>query len=418
MRKHITRNIIIYLFSFICILPFFIMVVYSFRGNNGSFSLSQYGRLLFQTEDFYIGFWNSVIYTFVIIGINIPISLLGAYGFSRFNFKGKGVVYWLYIVLMMMPFQATIVPQYLTLKMLNIIHTPIAVVLPNIFSTFGTFLMTQYMRGLDKEIFYAGIIDGLSEFRLFLKIAAPMCRQIIFALTVLLFINYWSMVEQPLVFISDVLHMPLSVTLNKSGVFNRTFYATGVVFSILPILVYQFSYSDLIKGINLSVVSGNSINLLTQSSDEGSYYIQKRKIRKLIVGFMITMAFLTLVTQKITYIMRPTVEVVQTKKSDLKSDPNNIMSESLGYHDKVLPDICVHRRGSDGYVYVVAEENSSRNRKQVMKISVSIEATNGIETAVSGAIPQDVDIIKWSTKPVHEGMFINLAGKRGMDYDR
>lgn len=410
MKKHIRKNILIYLFSFVCILPFLIMIIYSFKGSNGGFSLSQYGRLLFQTEDFYIGFWNSVIYTFVIIGINIPISLLSAYGFTRFNFRGKETLYWLYIVLMMMPFQATIVPQYLTLKMLNIIYTPSAVILPNIFSTFGAFLMAQYMRGLDKEIFYAGITDGLSEFKLFLKIAAPMCRSVIFALTILLFINYWSMVEQPLIFISDLLDMPLAVTLNKSGVFKRVFYAAGVVFSILPILVYQFTYGDLVKGINLSVVSDNEMNLLSQSSEEEGNK-QKRRIKKITVSFLVMMAFLTLATQKITYIMRPTVETVQSKESDLKSDPNDIMSESLGYHDKVIPDICVHRSGSDGYIYAVFEENSGKRRKQAVRVNVSIEATNGVETAISGGVAQEFSIIKWSTKSISDGMFVNIEGK-------
>ena len=112
MTRKILKNIFIYTFSLICILPMVIMIVYSFKGADGSFSFVQYGKALFQTEEFFIGFWNSIIYTFVIIGINIPISLLSAYGFSRFDFKGKGVLYWLYIVLMLMPFQATICLLY------------------------------------------------------------------------------------------------------------------------------------------------------------------------------------------------------------------------------------------------------------------------------------------------------------------
>lgn len=169
MARKIFKNAFIYIFSLICILPMMIMIFYSFKGIDGRFSLVQYGLALFQTEDFFRGFWNSIIYTFVIIGINIPLSLLSAYGFSRFNFKGKGVLYWLYIVLMLMPFQATMVAQHLTLKTLNIIDRPMAVILPNIFSTFGTILMAQYMRGINKEILDAGRIDGFGEFRLFCR---------------------------------------------------------------------------------------------------------------------------------------------------------------------------------------------------------------------------------------------------------
>src|SRR5690606_28805444 len=116
MMKKALKNFLIYSISILCLLPMIIMIINSFKGYNGGFSLVQYGKALFQTEDFFRGFWNSVIYTFVIIGINIPLSLLAAYGFSRFEFKGKGFLYWLYIVLMLMPFQATMVAQYLTLK--------------------------------------------------------------------------------------------------------------------------------------------------------------------------------------------------------------------------------------------------------------------------------------------------------------
>lgn len=412
MKKNIAKNIFIYLLSLICILPFIIMIVYSFKGADGGFTLKQYGKALFQTEDFFTGFWNSVIYTCIIIGVNIPISLLGAYGFSQSDYKGKRSLFLLYIILMMMPFQATIVPQYLTLKALKIIDTPAAVVIPNIFSTFGTFLIAQYMRGLDKEIIDAGRIDGLSEFKLLIKIAAPMCRPIIFALTVLLFINYWSMVEQPLVFISDTQDMPLAVTLNVTGGFRQIAFALGTVFSFLPILLYQFSYGDLMHGISLTSGTNKSVNSsVTSSEEEGP--IQKERIRKTIIIFMIAMGVLTLATQKITYVMTPTVEVVQTKSADIKENPKDTTSKSLGYFNTVIPDTCIHREGSDNFIYIVSQEKSKRGRKQIIKVTVSVEAANGVEAAVFGAIPQNANIIKWSTKPVKEGMIIKIAGERG-----
>lgn len=367
---------------------------------------------MFQTEDFYTGFWNSVIYTFVIIGINIPISLLGAYGFSRFNFKGKDILFWLYIVLMLMPFQATILPQYLTLRALKIIHTPSAVIIPNIFSTFGTFLIAQYMRGLNKEIFESGRIDGLNEFKLFIKMAVPMCRSIIFALTVLLFINYWSMVEQPLVFISDPQHMPLGVTLNASERFRQIAFSAGTVFSVLPILLYQFTYGDLIKGIGLSAGSDTNINTL-DSKDQRERFRQKGRIKKGIIVFMVMMAAFTLLAQKITYIMTPVVEIIQAKQGDIKSDPMDKTSESLGYFNMVIPSTCIFDAGAEKYIYVMTEEKSERKRKQAMKVLVSINATNGLDSAISGGIPQKSHIIKWSTKPINEGMFVMIAEDGG-----
>lgn len=410
MTKKAFKNVLIYLISIICLLPMLIMIVNSFKNYDGGFSLTQYGRILFQTEDFFIGFWNSVIYNFMIIGINIPLSLLAAYGFSRFEFKGKGFLYWLYIVLMLMPFQATMVAQYLTLKTLDIINSPNAVILPNIFSTFGTFLMVQYMKGMNKEIYDAGRIDGLSEFKLFLKIVMPLCRSIIFALTVLLFINYWSMVEQPLVFIKDKYYMPLSVTLNATGGFIEIAFASGVIFSILPLLLYQLSYEDLKQGISLS--AGSKENQKTTGLNEVKENItQKQKAGRGIVIFIVVMLFCTLITQKISYIMMPEVELTKPRRGQLKQEPFDEESESLGWYNMIVPDSSIHRENQN-IVYVIAKEKSIKKRKQVMKINVLIQATNGYETAIIATIPYNLKVVKWATKPLREGMNVRVVEER------
>jgi multiple sugar transport system permease protein len=414
MTRKILKNMFIYIFSLICILPMVIMIVYSFKDMDGSFSLVQYGKALFQTEDFFIGFWNSIIYTFVIIGINIPLSLLSAYGFSRFNFKGKGVLYWLYIVLMLMPFQATIVAQHITLKALNIMDKPIAVILPNIFSTFGTILMAQYMRGLNKEIFDAGRIDGFGEFRLFLQIIAPVCKSIISALTVLTFINYWSMVEQPLVFIKDTIHMPLSVTLNASKRFRDIAFACGALFSILPILLYQFSYEDLVHGI--SITGGVTEKVKGTNNKEGAK-TNKQIILKIIIIFMISMMVFTFITQKISYIMTPVVEVAQIQSGDLKSNPSDPQSKSLGYYTNIIPTSCIHKEGSNNIIYAIVKEKSLRQRDEVVKMAVTVVENNQIQAAIKGGFSSDIQIIERSTKPVMDGMIVRVLDNRGADYD-
>ncbi len=410
MIKKLFKNILIYLISIICLLPMIIMILNSFKSYDGGFSLIQYGKVLFQTEDFFRGFWNSIIYTFAIIGINIPISLLSAYGFTRFKFTGKGFLYWLYIVLMLMPFQATLVAQYLTLKALSIIDSPSAVMLPNMFSTFGTFLMVQYMKKMNREIYDAGMIDGLSEFKLFLKIIMPLCRSIIPALVVLLFINYWSMVEQPLVFMKDKYYMPLSVILNSTGEFTEISFAAGTIFSILPLLLYQFSYEDLTQGISLSSgLEGNgkivNINNVREKTT------QKQKVGKGIIIFMVAMISLTLITQKVSYIMTPEVEVTKTRRGEIAKDPFDEKSQPLGSYSIIIPDSAIYREGED-VIYVITEEKSLRKREQLMKINVKIEATNGYETAIIGVLPYDSEVIKWTTKPLREGMNVRVVEGR------
>jgi ABC-type sugar transport system permease subunit len=187
------------------------------------------------------------------------------------------------------------------------------------------------MRRMDKEIYDAGRIDGLSEFKLFLKIVMPLCRSIISALTVLLFVNYWSMVEQPLVFISDKYYMPLSVTLNATGEFREISFAAGTVFSILPLLLYQFSYEDLTQGISLSSgLEGYEKIYINEVKERRT---QKQKLGRGIIIFMAAMLSFTLITQKISYIMAPEVEVTKTKRGEITKDPFDKKSESLGIYD-------------------------------------------------------------------------------------
>lgn len=410
MAKKIFKNTFIYIFSLICILPTIIMVVYSFKSTDGSVSFMQYGFALFQTEDFFMGFWNSVMYTFVIIIFNIPLSLLTAYGFSRFNFKGKALLYWLYIVLMLMPFQATMVAQHITLKTLNIIDKPIAVIVPNIFSTFGTILMAQHMRGINKSIIDAGRIDGFGEFRLFLQIITPMCRTIIFALTVLIFINYWSMIEQPLVFVRDSVDMPLSVVLNASQRFKNIAFACGALFSILPLLLYQFSYDDLVNGISIS--GGNAI---TNRNENKKVKSNKRTMSKIIIGFMAFMLVMTLMTQKISYIITPVVETISIKKGELKSDPNDSESESLGYFSSIVPNSCVYRIGNDVYIYVVMKEKSRRGRNEATRMMVFIEESNGVEVAIYGGFAKDAKIIKRCSNLLVNGMEVRIISEGTKD---
>lgn len=413
MDRKILRNFFIYSFALVCILPLFIMVLYSFRGADGSFSLMQYGRALFQMEDFFMGFWNSIIYTFVIIGFNIPISLLSAYGFSRFDFKGKSIIYWLYIVLMLMPFQATIVAQYISLKALHIIDRPLAVILPNIFSTFGTILMSQYMMGLNKEILDAGRIDGFSEFKLFMKIVVPICRSLLSALVVLLFITYWSMVEQPLVFIKDIADMPLAVTLNSSSRFRGIEFAIGTIFTLLPILLYQYSYGDLVYGISLSSSSG------LESMADIAYggHKSKKIIFKLVVIFLILMAVFTLITEKVTYVMMPSVEVLTTRSGDLKSDPIDPLSESLGYYSSLVPSSCIYDRGQDRVIYAIVREKSKKGRTELTEVKVSVLADNGSMAAIGGGFSSDTEIVHRTSKALKNGIIVKILRTGADSYE-
>lgn len=396
--KKILRWGVIYTFVLLCMAPVAVIVLRSFQGMDGGWSALSYVQALFRTEDFYRAYWNSVAYTVLIILFNLPISVLTAYGFFRFRFPGKKGAFRLYIILMLMPFQATIVPQYLMLKALGLMEQPLAVILPNIFATFGTILMIQQMKGLDRSLFDAGEMDGFSEFQMMTKIALPTVKPLVFALTTLSFINYWSMVEQPLIFLSEPSHLPLSMILNGSSRFREVAYSLGVLFSVLPLLIYQATYDDLVYGIGLS-----SNVTVRQSGGEGSKY----RARKRILAFVVFMIVANFFSDKLLYSERAKVEVAHPVSGGLGNNPYDKEDVSLGYFSSILPSDAVHGQGNDSFVYLVVAEKSKRRRPQVVKYQVARMAENQEQVAVYGLNGEDWVVVQSDREP-REGDFVRV----------
>lgn len=259
--KKLLPMIIVAVFSVFCVLPLVITVLSSFMSFDEmnmtahliprDFTLRQFEEILLKTPQYLIWFWNSFKITFLTIALAIPLSLMAAYGFSKFRFPGRDLIFFIYIIVMLMPFQATLVPQYITLKSFGLLDQTASVILPNAFSAFGAFLMTQFMKGIDNEIIEAAKIDGMNNMQIFLRIIVPLSRPAVSALFILLFIESWSMIEQPMIFLSDPGKLPLSLYL---GNIASSLYAGGTVFLILPLLIYLFGYEDLLEGISLGSV--------------------------------------------------------------------------------------------------------------------------------------------------------------------
>ena len=248
-----------------CLLPFAITVVSSLLPSGAAIaggatlppdasllrhvSFLQYEQVLLRSPQYLLWFWNSIKITSCTLLIAIPLSLTAAYGFSKFRFFGRDALFFLYIVVMLMPFQATLVPQYITLSSLGLLDRSAAVIFPNAFSAFGAFLMTQFMKGIDDEVLGAGRVDGLTDVGLFLRIVLPQSKTAVSATFVLLFIESWSMVEQPLIFLNDPAVFPLSLSL---GSMRGGLGAGAVIFLVLPLLIYLFAYDELVEGIGRS----------------------------------------------------------------------------------------------------------------------------------------------------------------------
>ena len=216
-------------------------------------TIKQYTTLLFMNPEYLFKYWNSIILTLPIVGGQMVVACLASYSFARYRRKRRELLFFSYIILMLMPFQVTLVPNYMIADTLGILDTIWAIILPGIFSTFAIFLLTKYMRQIPTGYIEAATLDGASEWQIFTNIALPLCKNAIFALTILLFIDYWNMVEQPLVLLTDTAKQPLSVFLSQINEPELGIaFAASSVYMIPPLLIFFWGEDYLVEGISRS----------------------------------------------------------------------------------------------------------------------------------------------------------------------
>ena len=214
-------------------------------------SFEQYSSVLFKSPDYLYKFWNSVIYTVPIMIFQLIIALLASYGFMRLKGRLKELLFFIYIIICLMPYQVTLVPNFLVSKWLNIIDTRWAIWLPGMFSPFAVYLLTKYMKRIPTSIIEAAKVDGASEWKIFLKICLPLCKGAIYSVAILIFIDFWNMVEQPLILLADEYLHPLSIFLSKinSGEIGLAF-AVACVYMVPSLLIFLYGEDYLVEGIS------------------------------------------------------------------------------------------------------------------------------------------------------------------------
>lgn len=279
-KKRLTTYILLFLMSFFFIFPIIAIIINSFMGaseitdnysfltsshssqyNNiymkikltpDMFNLNQYINILFRQSFFLRMFWNSTgIVVAIIIG-QLIISSMAAYVFCSNSFKNRNKLFFVYIIAMMMPFQVTLIPNYLVVDRLGITNTYAALIAPAIFAPFGVFLMKQFMNYIPIECIEAANVDGAGYFQIFVHIVLPMLKPAIASLIILLFIDYWNMVEQPLLFIDDVVKRPLSTYLSIIGKKDFHYaFAASTIYMLPPLLMFLYWENYLVEGIQL-----------------------------------------------------------------------------------------------------------------------------------------------------------------------
>ncbi len=216
-------------------------------------SVQQYISVLFKSPEYLLKFWNSVILVVPITLFQLALAAVTAYGFSRYRGKVKSLIFFSYTILMLMPYQVTLVPNFLVSEFLGILGTRWAIILPGIFSPFSVFLLTKVMRRIPTAYFEAAKLDGAGEIQIFRYVCLPLSRSAMMSVGLLVFIDYWNMVEQPLILLDDEAQYPLSVFLSQinAGDVGLAF-AVAVVYMVPALLLFLYGEEYLVEGITYS----------------------------------------------------------------------------------------------------------------------------------------------------------------------
>ena len=272
MKRIIITGILI-LAAGLCLAPVLFLLVGTFMGNHEIYTciapalgkgdglaiwhlLPQYPtlqnvvELLFDSPEYFQMFWNSIFYTGAILAGQMLFGMPAAWGLARYSFRGRKTVYRLFILVMMMPFQVTMLSQYLVLNRLGMLDRPQAVVLPGIFATFSVFIMYRFFKGIPLAFLEAARLDGAGELKLFFIVAIPLGSPGVISAIVLGFLEYWNLIEQPMAFLKTKSLWPLSLYLPQIDISQTgKAFAVSVLVLIPAVIVFLAGQDYLEQGI-------------------------------------------------------------------------------------------------------------------------------------------------------------------------
>ena len=213
-------------------------------------TLRSWVQVLLDTPEAFVMFWNSVKMTLAILAGQLLVGVPAAWGFARYRFPGRKILFTVYIILMMMPFQVLMLSEYLVLDKLHFLDNQLAVILPAVYSTFPVFIMYRFFCGIPDAIIESAKLDGAGALQVFWHIGLPIGSGGIVSAMVLGFLEYWNLIEQPLTFLKTKSLWPLSlflpnISLNKAGLA----FAASVLMLIPAFFVFLGGQDYLEQGI-------------------------------------------------------------------------------------------------------------------------------------------------------------------------
>ncbi len=254
----------------VMLLPFLWMLSTSFKEPKAVFGLQlqlipnpivtdNYKRI-FEVLPFGRFYWNSILTSASVTILQLVTCSFAGYAFARLRFPGRDALFLGYLATLMIPGQVTIIPNFILLRMLGWIDTYQALVLPNAFSAFGTFLLRQFFSTLPADLEDAAKIDGCSHFGIYRHVILPLSKPALSSLTVFTWLGQWNSFIWPLIVINSVEMNTLTVGLRTlQGQYNTqwTLLMSGSVLALLPVLIlFVMAQRTFISGMTLSGMGG------------------------------------------------------------------------------------------------------------------------------------------------------------------
>lgn len=237
------------LLALICIFPF-VFVLAGSLWREGALSWQAYYDVFLASPQYLNRFWKSLGICICIALGQVVVSTLAGYGFAKYKFPGKNLIYFCLMVLMILPLQVTLVPNYIMLNKLHMLGTEKALILPGIFLPLGTFLMTQCFKSVSDEVLDQAKVDGCNLLETMIRIAVPMSRGALVCVGLLSFLDAWNMVEQPIAYLKEFAKYPLSVALAYVSPEQAVRQFVCCILVLLPPLaLFSCFNKELVEGI-------------------------------------------------------------------------------------------------------------------------------------------------------------------------
>ncbi|MCQ2082276.1 MAG: carbohydrate ABC transporter permease [Lachnospiraceae bacterium] len=274
-RKNNIRNTVIYvsliLWAIIVLFPFYWMLLTSLKSYStyNSEYIPKFFTLSPTLENYFDAFttvslgqylWNTLIFTIITTAIMLVVITLAAFAFARLEFKGRNLIFTLFLALMMIPNELVVITNFATITSLNMRNTFTGLILPSVTSVFYIYLLKENFQGVSDDLYYAAKVDGTTDLRYLLKVLIPICKPTLITIVILKVIECWNSYVWPRLITDDSNYFLVSngiqeIRENGFGRENIPAMMAAVVVISLPLIILFLAFH---KKIMAGVARGGS----------------------------------------------------------------------------------------------------------------------------------------------------------------